>query len=199
MPPCGFKGMQLRNIKQRLVPVTFFFSLLPLCQASISSPQEFLPTPPADHALIYVLDQQNQLMSLPFEKAETPLHPEEIARSTKSSYLELKGEHSATVLPANTRIFLFTIDHGGAHPPLLVWLTPRKGTRRVTVIAQKGLKGFAISSEEIVKPSARGLAKNGEEVFMELRPRASLMPGEYAIIGEDLNRVVSFRVVGPAN
>jgi hypothetical protein len=161
--------------------------------------QEFLPAPPADHGLIYVLDQQNHLLSLPFEKAETPLRPAEIARSTKTSYLELKGEHSPTVLPANTRIFLFTIDHGGAHPPLLVWLTPRKAARRVTAIAQKGLKGFAISGEEIVKPAARGLAKNGEEVFMELRPRTSLMPGEYAIIGEDLDRIVSFRVAGTAN
>jgi hypothetical protein len=169
--------------------------LLSLSQSSFA--QEFLPAPPADHGLIYVLDQQNKLMSLPFEKAETPLHPEEIARSTRTSYIELKGEHSATVLPSNTRIFLFTIDHGGAHPPFLVWLTPRKDARRVTAIAQKGMKGFAISSEEIVKPSARGLAKNGEEVFMELRPRASLIPGEYAIIGEDLTRVVSFRIVGP--
>lgn len=169
------------------------------CFLHIKAAQEFLPAPPADHGLIYVLDRQNQLTSLPFEKAETPLRPEEIAKSTKTSYIELKGEHSANILAANTRIFLFTIDHGGAHPPLIVWLTPRKGGRRVTAIAQKGLKGFAISSEEIVRPAARGLAKNGEEVFMELRPRTSLMPGEYAIIGEDLNRVVSFRVAGPAN
>jgi len=174
-------------------------ALLLACCLHVRAAQEFLPAPPADHGLIYVLDQQNQLTSLPFEKAETPLRPAEIARSTKTSYLEFKGEHSATVLAANTRIFLFTIDHGGAHPPLIVWLTPRKGARRVTAIAQKGMKGFAISSEEIVKPFARGLAKNGEEVFMELRPRVSLMPGEYAIIGEDLIRVASFRVVGPPN
>ena len=169
------------------------------CLSQTLFAQEFLPAPPPDHGLIYVLDEQNQLRSLPFERAETPLHPEEIAKGTKTSYLELKGDHSTTVLRPNTRIFLFTIDHGGAHPPLVVWLTPRKGARRVTAIAQKGMKGFAISSEEIVKPYARGLAKNGEEVFMELRPRASLMPGEYAIIGEDLTRVVSFRVVGPSN
>jgi len=186
--------MRTRSILKSLA-----FACLLTCFMHARAGQEFLPAPPADHGLIYVLDQQNQLMSLPYEKAETPLHPEEIARSTKTSYIELKGEHSSTVLPANARIFLFTIDHGGAHPPLVVWLTPRKGGRRVTAIAQKGLKGFATSSEEIVKPSARGLAKNGEEVFMELRPRTSLIPGEYAIIGEDLNRVVSFRVVGPAN
>jgi hypothetical protein len=175
------------------------FAWLLTCFLHARAAQEFPPAPPTDHGLIYVLDQRNQLISLPYEKAETPMHSEEIARSTKTSYIELKGEHSATVLPANTRIFLFTIDHGGAHPPLLVWLTPHKGARRVTAIAQKGMKGFAISSEEIVKPAARGLAKNGEEVFMELRPRASLMPGEYAIIGEDPSRVVSFRVVGSAN
>ena len=141
------------------------------------------------------MNKDHQLTALPFEAAETPLKPDQIAKSTKTSYLELKGEHSATILPASTRIYVFAIDRGGAHPPLLVWLTPRKGARRVTAIAQQGMKGFAISSTEIVRPSARALAKNGEEVFMELRPRVSLMPGEYAIIGEDLTRVVSFRVV----
>ena len=161
--------------------------------------QDFIPAPPPDHSLTYALDEQNHLISLPFEPAETPLHPEEIAKGTKTSYLELKGEHSANVLPAGTRIFVFTLDRGGAHPPLLVWLTPHRGARRVTAIAEKGRKGFAISAGEIVKPAARGLAKNGEEVFMELRPRISLMPGEYAIIGEDLRRVVSFRVIGAAN
>jgi len=34
-----------------------------------------------------------------------------------------------------------------------------------------------------------------EQVFMELRPRGSLMPGEYAIIGDDLARIATFRVV----
>jgi len=174
-------------------------SIVVLCLSQALIAQEFLPAPPADHSLIYFLDRENKLTALPFEKAETPLNPEAIARSTKTSYLELKGEHAATILPADTRIFLFTIDHLGAHPPMLVWLTPHHGTRRVTAIAQKGLPGFAISSAEIVKPAARGLAKNGEEVFMELRPRVSLMPGEYAIIGADLTRVVSFRVVGPTN
>jgi hypothetical protein len=190
--------MLQRKRNNRMIRLAFLALVLPLCQSVVSTAQEFLPAPPADHNLIYVLDKENKLQALPFETAETPLRPEQIAKSTRSSYLEFKGEHSATVLPPNTRIFLFTIDHGGAHPPLLVWLTPRKGARRVTVIAQKGLKGFAIPTTEIVRPSARGLAKNGEEVFMELRPRISLMPGEYAIIGEDLTRVATFRVIADA-
>ena len=169
------------------------------CMSNTAAQQEFLPSPPADHSLIYVLDQENKPTALPFETATTPLRPERVARSTTISYVELKGEHSATVLAPAQRIFLFTIDRGGAHPPLLVWLTPHRGARRVTAIAQRGLAGFAISSAEIVRQIPRGLAKNGDEVFMELRPRVSLMPGEYAIIGNDLTRVATFRVIAAAN
>jgi hypothetical protein len=164
--------------------------------AGAAAQQEFLPAAPADHSLIYVLDQQNQLVALPFEMAQTPLHPEQVAKSTRVSYVELKGEHSATVLSASQRIFLFKSDRGGAHPPLLVWLTPHHGARRVTAIVQRGQTGLAISSAEIVKPSVRGLSKDGDLVFMELRPRVSLVPGEYAIIGDDLTRVATFRVLG---
>jgi hypothetical protein len=172
---------------------------LSLSALGIFAQQEFLPAPPADHSLIYTLDQQNQLQALPFETATTPLRTDQVARSTATSYLELKGEHAATVLPATSRIYLFTNDRGGAHPPLLVWLTPHHGSRRVTAIAQRGLSGFAVSSEEIVRPIPRGLAKNGDEVFMELRPRISLMPGEYAIIGNDLTHVATFRVLAASN
>ena len=156
--------------------------------------QEFLPSPPTDRSLIYTLDEQNKLTALPFERAETPLNREQVARSTKTSYVELKGEHAATILSATQRIFLFTFQRPGVHPPFLVWLTPHRGARRVTAIAQRGMSGFAISSEEIIKPAIRVLAKDGDQVFMELRPRISLMPGEYAIIGDDLTRVATFRV-----
>jgi hypothetical protein len=159
------------------------------------SAQEFLPAPPSDRALIYMLDDQNKLVALPFEQGQTPLHPEQVSKSTKVSYIEFKGEHAATVLRTPTpRVFLFTYQRPGVHPPFLVWLTPHKGSRRVTAIAQQGMSGFAISSEEIIKPSVRGLVKEGDLVFMEVRPRASLMPGEYAIIGDDLARTATFRV-----
>ena len=165
-----------------------------ICALQINAAQEFLPSPPPDHSLIYVLDPQDQLTPLPFEQAESPLHPNEIVKNTKTSYVELKGEHAATVLSPTQRIFVYVTDRGGAHTPMIVWLTPHHGARRVMVTTERGLAGFAISSDQIVKPAVRGLNKNGDEVFMELRPRVSLMPGEYAIIGSDLSRVATFRV-----
>jgi hypothetical protein len=156
--------------------------------------QEFLPSPPTDRTLIYILDAQDKLVPLSFEQGQTPLHSDQVAKSTKVSYIELKGEHSATIL-TTTRLFLFTYQRQGAHPPFLVWLTPHRGVRRVTAIAQKGLSGFAIDSEAIIKPSVRVLASlDGDQVFMELRPRSSLIAGEYAIIGDDLTRIVTFRI-----
>ena len=160
--------------------------------------QELAPLP-ADKSLVYALDEKHNTIPLPFESASTPLKLEQAAKNTATSYLELKGEHSSLVLPATTLIFVFTNDRGGAHPPLIVWLTPHRGARRVTAISERGRTGFAIDSAQIVRPIPRGLAKNGDEVFMELRPRTSLMPGEYAIIGNDLTRVATFRVVSAAD
>ena len=168
--------------------------------APVQRSQEFLPSPPPDRALIYTLDEQNKLVSLPFEQGQTPLHPEQVAKSTRVSYIELKGEHAATIFrTATPRVFLFTYQRPGAHLPFLVGLTPHKGARRVTAIAQRGLSGYAISSEEIIKPTIRGLVKDGDLVFMEVRPRVSLMPGEYAIIGDDLARIATFRVITAGN
>lgn len=172
-----------------LLAITLWFTIS-------STAQEFLPTPPADRALVYILDEQNKLVPLPFEEGKTPLHPDQIAKDTKISYVELKGEHSPMIMRTQLpRWFLFTYERPGAHPPFLVWLTPRRGARRVTAIAQRGFSGLAVSSEEIIKPTIRVLAKEGEQVFMELRPRTSLMPGEYAIIGDDLTRIATFRVL----
>jgi hypothetical protein len=157
-------------------------------------PQEFLPSPPADKTLIYILDGQNNLVALPFETGRIPLKITEKARSSKTSYLEISGEKAATTLPAVPRIFLFTSERQGTHPPFIVWMESRHGARRATAVTQAGMSGFAIDSAEIVKPTVRVLAKSGDEVFLEIRPRTSLVAGEYAIIGDDLTRIATFRV-----
>jgi hypothetical protein len=156
--------------------------------------QDFLPSPPSDKTLIYILDSQNNLVALPFETGHTPLKITDKAKNSKTSYLEISGEKAATVLPAMPRIFLFTSERQGTHPPFIVWLESQRRGRRATAITQAGMTGFAIDSAQIVKPTVRVLAKSGDEVFMELRPRISLEPGEYAIIGDDLTRIATFRV-----
>ena len=193
--PKGAKAQRLGSVLRRsLVIALVGFPVIFVTRNE--SAQEFLPAPPAERSLIYTLDDQNKLVALPFEQGQTPLRPETTAKNTKVSYIEIKGEHAATVFKTATpRIFLFTYQRPGAHPPFLVWLTPHKGARRVTAIAQRGMSGFAISSAEIIKPTVRGLVKEGDLVFMEVRPRTSLMPGEYAIIGDDLGRIATFRVV----
>jgi hypothetical protein len=188
----------LHKVKTHLAIVVVLASILVFIGRN-GRAQEFLPAPPPDRSLIYTLDDQNKLVPLPFEQGQTPLRPETTAKSTRVSYIELKGEHSLTVFKTATpRVFLFTYERPGVHPPFLVWLTPHKGARRVTAIAQRGLSGFAISSEEIVKPTVRGLVKDGDLVFMEIRPRTSLIPGEYAIIGDDLAHIATFRVITAA-
>jgi len=188
----------LRKIRLYLAIVALLGSIVVLVTPN-GRAQEFLPSAPPDRSLIYTLDDQNKLVPLPFEQGQTPLRPQTTAKSTKVSYIELKGEHAMTAFKTATpRVFLFTYQRPGVHPPFLVWLTPRKGARRVTAIAQRGLSGFAISSEEIIKPTVRGLMKDGDLVFMEVRPRTSLIPGEYAIIGDDLARIATFRVITAA-
>ena len=161
--------------------------------------QETFPAPPADRTLVYVVDDSNTLAALPFETGTTPLAVEKVAGSDKRSYVELKGESAATMLKNNEpRFYLFVPDAPNTHPPFIVSLTQKHGVRRVTAMAQKGYKGFAVDSALIVKPHYRVLGRAGGMIHMEIRPREWLLPGEYAIIGTDLQRIATFRITGAA-
>jgi hypothetical protein len=160
--------------------------------------QETFPAPPADRTLIYIADKSNTLTPLAFETGTTPLRVDAAAKNDKRSYVEVKGAHAATVIKTDEpRFYLFVPDEGDAKPPFVVRLTEQHGARRVTAMAQKGYKGFAIVSDEIIKPHYRVLAREGGMIFMEIRLREPLMLGEYAIIGTDLQRIATFSV-GPA-
>jgi len=172
--------------------------LLAICVSSLNRAvraQEILPSPPPDHSLVYFLNSSNELAALPFESGRASLNYQKPAKETRVGFIELNGEHASTVFEtANPRIFLFTSQRAGSHPPFLVLLSTRRGNRRVTAVAQEGMSGFAIASEQIVKPNLRVLASMGEDAFMEIRPRVSLIPGEYAIIGDDVARIATFRI-----
>ena len=162
--------------------------------------QEPLPTPPADRTLIYVADEKGVLAPLALEAGTTPLNVETVAKSDKRSYLELSGGNSATAISnIEPRFYLFLPDEANPKPPLIVRLAEKRGARRVSAMAQKGFRGFAIDSNEIVKPHYRVLGREGGMIFMEIRTREPLMHGEYAIIGTDVRRIATFRIGTTSN
>ncbi|HYY59417.1 MAG TPA: hypothetical protein VE842_18970 [Pyrinomonadaceae bacterium] len=166
-------------------------------QGKASRAQQTFPAPPADRTPVYLADEQGALAALPFEAGTTPIKADEVAKGDKISYVELKGASAATLVKGDEpRLYVFVPDQAEAHPPFLVRLAARRGARRVTAITQKGMRGYAIASEEIVKPRYRVLARDGGMVYMEIRPREPLLPGEYAIVGTDLQRIATFRVAG---
>jgi hypothetical protein len=157
--------------------------------------QETFPAPPSDQTLIYLTDERGALTPLPFETGVTPLRVEMVATSDKRSYVEMKGERAATVVTNDEpRFYLFLPDKPEAKPPFVVRLTEKGHARRVTAMAQKGYKGYAIAAEDIIKPHYRILSREGGMQFMEIRMREPLVQGEYAIIGTDLQHIATFRV-----
>jgi hypothetical protein len=162
--------------------------------------QETFPAPPADRTLIYFAGDGGALVPLSFEAGTTPLTIDAVAKGDKRSYVELKGEKSSSVITnIDPRFYLFLPDSASAKPPLIVRLTEKRGARRVGAVAQKGYKGFAIDSEEIVKPHYRVLGRENGMLFMEIRTREPLMLGEYAIIGTDLKQIATFRIAAGSN
>ncbi|HVG34638.1 MAG TPA: hypothetical protein VM911_16335 [Pyrinomonadaceae bacterium] len=169
---------------------TFAASLWP------TAVQQSFPSPPADRTLVYIEDVNKGLAPLPFEAGVLPINTNEVAKSDRTSYIELKGAIAATTI--NTiapHLYVFVPERPDEHPPFLVRLTEKRGVRRVRAMTQKGLRGYAIASEDIIKPHYRVLGRaEGGMVYMEIRPRVPLEEGEYAIVGTDLQRIATFRV-----
>lgn len=194
------------NSSSRALPFALLMCALALAvcissgRASDSNQQNAYPEPPAERSLIYLADEKNALSALPFEAATTPLRWQEVARSDKRSYLELQGEHAATVINhPSPRFYLFVKDVQNVRPPFIVRLTGRKKARRVEALTQKGMSGFAVPSEEIIRPRLLVLKREDGMLFMQVSPRDPLGPGEYAFVGGDPSRIATFRIVAESN
>src|SRR5437762_6886053 len=94
-----------------LTSLTVIAALLPSNRAA--QVQEFLPSAPADRSLVYVLDRENKLVALPFEAGTTPINSSAVAKETKTSFIEIRGEHAPTILREMPRWFLFTSQRTG--------------------------------------------------------------------------------------
>lgn len=168
--------------------------------SSTRSGQETFPQPPTDQTLIYFSESKDNLVALPFEVGETKLRLDKVSKSDKVGSVDLKGAHALTLITNDSqRFFLFTEDRPNVHPPLLVRLNEKGAIRRVTAMTQAGLPGLVVESTEIIKPHYRVLAHVNGMLYIELRPRLPLWPGEYAFIGSDVRRLATFRVTAPLN
>jgi hypothetical protein len=183
-----------------LLLATALFALLP----SRLIAQQSFPDPPDDLTRIYFLSGANDLSALPFESGITPINVFQPALEDKTTRLRLDGPKAATVLTDdNLRFFVFVADRMDPPPHQLVRLTTHKSERSLRISVIKGRKGYAPFEENNIRLQRRILkrlslpAGPGRMIFvnyMELRPRQPLPPGEYAIIGDSLADMATFRV-----
>jgi len=169
-----------------------------------STAQQSFPDPPADLTKIYVLNDANDLSALPFEPGVTTVNVFQPALDDKVTRVRIAGPTAATVLRnTDLRFFVFVADRMDPPPHQLVRLTAGKSERSLKISVVRGRKGYAPFDEDNIRLQRRILkrlsvpAGGGRMIFvnyMELRPAQPLPPGEYAIIGDSLADVATFRV-----
>lgn len=166
--------------------------------------QQPFPAAPNDLTRIYYLDTANKLAPLPFEIGITSLNVHSVARENKRSEVKLNGLKATAVLNgSNPSFYVFVADRMDPPPHLLVRLMSKQASRRFTVTVIKGRKGYMPLHEENVRLDYRILERLSVEAgegrirfvnYMEIRPRQSLEPGEYAIIGDSLAAIATFSI-----
>jgi hypothetical protein len=166
--------------------------------------QSSFPKPPNDLTRVYYLGADQVLMPLPFEPGVTSLNVFVPAKRDAIVRVVLKGSAAATVLANNNpRFYVFVADKMDPPPHQLVRLTSQRSARELRVSLIKGRKGYAPFASENVSLEHRILERlqvetsKGRYIFvnyMQIRPLTTLPPGEYAIIGDSLADMATFRI-----
>jgi hypothetical protein len=180
-----------------------FGTVHPASEGAVSL--QALRTIPGDATRVYYESAPDQVSVLPFESNVTALNPFEVARKDKVGYAEVKGPTATTGLSdRRPRFYVFVTEKMDPPPHQLVRLSSQKSKRRFTVVSIKGRKGYSPLQVESVKLDYRLLERvtfalgGGRFMFlnyMEIRPRVPLTPGEYAIIGDSLLDIATFRIL----
>ena len=166
--------------------------------------QETFPEPPNDLTRVYYLNAENKLRPLPFEPGITPLNVFLPAQKDKVAQVHLKGPTAATILTnSNLRFYVFVADKMDPPPHQLVHLTTKKSGRALAISVIKGRRGYAPFESDNVRLERRLLQRLRVETskdrylfvnYMQLRPLRPLAPGEYAIVGDSLSDMATFRI-----
>jgi hypothetical protein len=186
--------------------VKIFLLAITLC-LQVFSPhitQNLYPDPPNDPTRVYFLNSDHKLQPLPFEPGIAPVNVFKPAREDKVTQVRVKGATAETVLTNDDlRFYAFVADRMEPPPHQLVRLTPTKSNRQLKISVVKGRDGYAPFDNDTIGLEHRLLERLRVSAgpnrilfvnYMELRPRIVLTPGEYAIIGDSLADIATFRV-----
>jgi len=170
--------------------------------ASVSSQDRF-PEPPKDLTRIYYLNE-SELTPLPFEEGLVHANVFVPALQDKVTRVLIKGASAATVLSNDKlRFYAYVADRMDPAPHQLVRLTNRKSNRELKISLIKGRKGYAPFAADAIELEHRLLERLRVNAgsnrilfvnYMELRPKDKLISGEYAIIGDSLADMATFRI-----
>ncbi|MEP6911521.1 MAG: hypothetical protein ABI923_02135 [bacterium] len=169
-----------------------------------ASPQESSLDFPTDATRVYYKNPQDRFVALPFESSISSVNPFVPALKDKISFAELKGSQAATALTNHDpHFYVFVADRWDPPPHQLIQLRGKKSTRRFTIISLKGRKGYSPLANESIRLEYRLLERLPVEIvkgrslfinYVEIHPRRQLAPGEYAIIGDSLSDIATFRI-----
>ena len=173
-------------------------------RAAFGIPQDAFPDPPDDFTKIYYTTSENKLLALPFEPGITSLNVFAPAFEDKVTRVRVNGSKAETVLVnENLRFFVFVADRMDPPPHQLVRLTSSKLERSLKISLIEGRKGYAPFDGDNIRFERRILQRLRVQAganrflfinYMQLRPLEPLPPGEYAIIGDSLSDIATFRI-----
>jgi hypothetical protein len=165
--------------------------------------QKTFPDPPNDATRVYYF-AENKLLPLPFEQATNSVEVFRPAPQDKVVRLRITGQTAETVVTSNSPTFyVFVADRMDPPPHLLVRLASKESRRELAISLTKGRKGYGSFERDTVRLERRLLERLEMETsknrilfvnYMQLRPMKPLAPGEYAIIGDSLADIATFRV-----
>lgn len=196
--------MVLNVLPGRLIFRPLGLTALLVFSLSATPAQNSFPDPPNDLTRIYYLSDKDGLIALPFEVGAAAVNVFQPAIEDKVTRVRVPGAKAETVLANDgLRFFVFVADRMDPAPHQLVRLSAGKSDRSLKISVLKGRKGYAPFDEDNIRLQKRILkrlnvpAGPGRMIFvnyMELRPLQPLPPGEYAIIGDSLADMATFRI-----
>jgi hypothetical protein len=169
-----------------------------------SKSQQAFPDPPDDATRVYYLGAENKLLALPFEPATTSPNVFLPAPGDKIVRLRITGQNAATTIANNNlKFYVFVADRMDPPPHQLVRLTSKESRRELVISLIKGRKGYGAFESDTIELERLLLERLQVQTsknrilfvnYMQLRPVKSLESGEYAIIGDSLADIATFRV-----